>query len=103
MAHNCKNGAAPDRSRVSVDDQHEARYWAETIGCTHDELAVAVARVGNSPDAVRREICRHWAYGTVRKTEIRDGREEDRASKRESLTSAPALPERSIASSRMAA
>jgi len=67
MGDNFKNGGAPDRSRVSMDDQHEARYWAETIGRSKDELAVAVARVGNSPDAVRREVYRHCAYGTVRK------------------------------------
>jgi Protein of unknown function (DUF3606) len=70
MGDNFKNGGAPDRSRVSMDDQHEARYWAETIGCSKDELAVAVARVGNSPDAVRREVYRHWAYGTFPKTEV---------------------------------
>jgi hypothetical protein len=67
MGDNFKNGAARDRSRLSMDDQHEVRYWAETIGCSKDELAVAVARVGNSPDAVRREVYRHWAYGTVRR------------------------------------
>jgi len=67
MGDNFKNGGAPDRSRVSMDDQHEARYWAETIGCSKDELAAAVARVGSSPDAVRREVHRHWAYGTFRR------------------------------------
>ena len=67
MGDNFKNGGAPDRSRVSMDDQHEARYWAETIGCSKDELAVAVARVGNSSDAVRRELFRAWAYGTIRR------------------------------------
>jgi hypothetical protein len=70
MGGNSKNGGTPDRSRVSMDDQHEVRYWAETIGCSKDELAVAVARVGNSPDAVRREVYRHWAYGTFPKTEV---------------------------------
>jgi Protein of unknown function (DUF3606) len=67
MADNFKNGGAPDRSRVSTDDQREIRYWTETIGCSKDELAAAVARVGNSSDAVRREVYRHWAYGTVRR------------------------------------
>jgi hypothetical protein len=66
MAHNFKNGAAPDRSRVSMDDQHEVRSWTEMLGCSKDELAAAVARVGNSSDAVRREVFRAWAYGTFR-------------------------------------
>jgi hypothetical protein len=46
--------------------EHEARYWTEALGCSKDELAAAVAKVGNSPDAVRREIFRAWAYGTFR-------------------------------------
>ena len=67
MGDNFKNGGAPDRSRVSMDDQHQVRYWTETLGCSNDELAAAVTRVGNSSDAVRREVYRHWAYGTVRR------------------------------------
>jgi len=53
MGDNFKNGGAPDRSRISMDDQHD-RYWTEKFGCGADELAIAVARVGSSPDAVRR-------------------------------------------------
>ena len=67
MADNFKNRGALDRSRVSMDDQHGVRYWTETIGCSKDELAAAVARVGNSSQAVWREVYRHWAYGTVRR------------------------------------
>jgi hypothetical protein len=59
---NFKNGSAPDRSRVSRNDQHEVRYWTETLGCSKDELAAVVARVGDSSDAVRREMFK--AYGT---------------------------------------
>jgi hypothetical protein len=60
-----QNRGAPDRSRIGMNGEHEVRYWAETLGCSKDELAAAVARVGNSSDAVRREVYRHWAYGTV--------------------------------------
>jgi hypothetical protein len=52
----------PDRSRISTN---EVRYWTETLGCSKDELAAAVARVGNASDAVRREIFRAWAYGRL--------------------------------------
>jgi len=94
MGDNFKNGGAPDRSRVSMDDQHEARYWAETIGCSKDELAVAVARVGNSSDAVRRELFRAWAYGTIRR-DAPEPRGRGRRRKRAwLLVSAPALSER---------
>jgi len=64
MADNFKNGGAPDRSRVSMNNLHDVRYWTQTLGCSSDELAAAVARVGNSSDAVRREVYRAWAYGT---------------------------------------
>jgi hypothetical protein len=55
-----------DRSGISMNDRHEVRYWIETLGCSKDELAAVVARVGNSPDAVRRELSRAWGYGTFR-------------------------------------
>src|SRR5262245_6844883 len=67
MADNCKNGRATDRSRVSMNEEQEIRYWTEYLGCTRGELAAAVARVGSSPDAVRREVYRHWGYGTSRR------------------------------------
>jgi Protein of unknown function (DUF3606) len=54
----------PDRSRISMNEAQEVRYWTEAIGCSEDELAAAVTRVGSSSDAVRREVYRHWAYGT---------------------------------------
>jgi Protein of unknown function (DUF3606) len=62
-----KKGATPDRSRISMNEAHEVRYWTGTLGCSKGELAAAVARVGNSSDAVRREVYRHWAYGTIRR------------------------------------
>ena len=55
MADNFKNGRATDRSRVSMNEEQEIRYWTEYLGCTRGELAAAVARVGSSPDVVRRE------------------------------------------------
>ena len=66
MADNCKNERATDRSRVSMNEEQEVRYWTEYLGCTKGELAAAVARVGSSPDVVRREVYRHWGYGTFR-------------------------------------
>jgi hypothetical protein len=39
---------APDRSRISMNDAHEVRYWTEALDCNEDELAAAVARVGIS-------------------------------------------------------
>jgi Protein of unknown function (DUF3606) len=71
MVDQFKNGRPQHRSCVTMDDKQECRYWTEKLGCSEDELAAAIARVGNSPDAVRRDLFRHWGYGTfqVGKTE----------------------------------
>src|SRR5262245_49190362 len=45
-------------------EEHSVLHWTETLGCSKDELATAVAKVGNSPNAVRRAVFRAWAYGT---------------------------------------
>jgi Protein of unknown function (DUF3606) len=66
MAKRPNKEGAPDRSRINMNEAHGVRYWTETLGCSEDELAAAVARVGNSSDAVRREVFRAWAYGTFR-------------------------------------
>jgi Protein of unknown function (DUF3606) len=38
-------------------------YWTTTLGYSQDELAAAMARVGHSANAVRRELARAWGYG----------------------------------------
>jgi hypothetical protein len=56
----------PDRSRISMNEEHEVGYWTETLHCSKDEPAAAVVKVRNSADAVRRELSRAWGYGTFR-------------------------------------
>jgi len=43
----------PDRSRISLNEDYEVRYWTERFGVSKEQLAVAIQRVGNSVDAVR--------------------------------------------------
>jgi uncharacterized protein DUF3606 len=43
----------PDHSRISLSEDYEVRYWTEKFGVTKEQLAVAIQKVGNSPDAVR--------------------------------------------------
>src|SRR5262249_51652474 len=57
-------------ARIDMNQAHAVRYWTEALSCSEDELAAAVARGGNSPEAVRREVYRHWAFGTFPKTEV---------------------------------
>jgi hypothetical protein len=56
MADDQKNRGAQDRSRISMHEEHEVRYWTKALGVSEEELASAVAKVGNSADAVRREL-----------------------------------------------
>lgn len=43
-----------DRKQISLEQEHERRDWARTLGCTEDQLRLAVQAVGNSADAVRK-------------------------------------------------
>jgi hypothetical protein len=52
------NRGEPDRSRISLTQEHEVRYWTDRFGVTRDHLVDAIAKVGNSPDAVRRYLGR---------------------------------------------
>jgi uncharacterized protein DUF3606 len=77
MAEKFKNLDAPDSSRIIMNDEHQVRHWAETLGCGKDELATAVARVGDSSDAVRREIFRLGHTGQSGATLLSHGEEDD--------------------------
>jgi hypothetical protein len=53
MADDLKNRGAQDRSRISLSEDHEVRYWTEHLNCTRQQLEGAIAAVGNSADKVR--------------------------------------------------
>jgi hypothetical protein len=53
MTDDVKDRGARDRSRIALDEDYEVRYWCERLGCTPDELRIAVREVGNSVEAVR--------------------------------------------------
>jgi hypothetical protein len=56
MPDDLKDRGAQDRSRISLHEEHEVRYWTKALGVSKEELASAVAKVGNSADAVRHEL-----------------------------------------------
>ena len=58
MSDDLKNRGAQDRARISMTEEHEVRYWIEALGVSKERLAAAVAKVGNSAEAVRRELGR---------------------------------------------
>jgi hypothetical protein len=56
MVDDLKNRGAQDRARISMSEEHQVRYWTKALGVSKEQLAAAVAKVGNSAEAVRREL-----------------------------------------------
>lgn len=46
----------PDRSRISIEDPKELKYWVRALKVSKDELLAAVQKVGNSAAAVRKQL-----------------------------------------------
>lgn len=42
-----------DRKLISLEQEHELRDWAASLGCSEEQLRAAVKAVGHSTDAVR--------------------------------------------------
>jgi hypothetical protein len=53
MSDDTSDRGAADRSRISLSQPWEVRYWTEALGVSEQQLRDVVGRVGNSPDAVR--------------------------------------------------
>ena len=51
-----KSKTGADRKFISLEQPHELRDWAQSLGCTEQQLREAVKEVGNSADAVRRYL-----------------------------------------------
>jgi 3-oxoacyl-[acyl-carrier-protein] synthase III len=56
MADDLRNRGAQDRSRISMSEEHEVKYWTEALGVSREQLQRTVDRVGNSAAAVRKEL-----------------------------------------------
>ncbi|HUR90714.1 MAG TPA: DUF3606 domain-containing protein [Ramlibacter sp.] len=44
----------PQTLSISIDQDWEMRNWTKWLGCTEDELRLAVETMGTDPDNVRR-------------------------------------------------
>jgi hypothetical protein len=53
MSDDLTNRGNQDRSRISMSEEHEVRYWTKALGVSADTLQRAVDEAGNSADAVR--------------------------------------------------
>ena len=47
-----------DRSRISITEPDQAKYWVDKFGVSKERLSEAVSKVGFSPEAVGRELMR---------------------------------------------
>jgi hypothetical protein len=51
-----KSKQGSDRSRISMSEDYEVRYWTQELGVSRDELAEAVKSVGSGADQVRAHL-----------------------------------------------
>ena len=56
MSDDPKSRDGRDRSRISLDQEHEVKYWTQSLGVSRQELEEAVRSVGNSADKVREHL-----------------------------------------------
>jgi hypothetical protein len=46
----------PDRSRIDLTDETVVRGWVKKLGRTREEIAAAIAKVGDNAQAIRKEL-----------------------------------------------
>ena len=56
MTDDPRKRGAPDRSKISMTEDHEVRYWTKHLGVSKEELQRAIDKVGNSAATVRKEL-----------------------------------------------
>jgi hypothetical protein len=56
MSDNLNLRGPQDRSKISLTEAWEVRYWTGALGVTEAQLRAAVAAVGNGAAAVRRHL-----------------------------------------------
>jgi hypothetical protein len=56
MADDLSKKGPQDRSRINSDEDYELRYWCQKFGVSEALLKAAVAKVGNSAEAVEKEL-----------------------------------------------
>lgn len=53
---NLSRKGQPDRSRINMNEDYKVKYWTKHLGVTTEVLQKAIAKVGNSAAAVRKEL-----------------------------------------------
>jgi hypothetical protein len=58
MPDNRSRRGSQDRSRINMSEDYEVEYWAKSLGVSKERLAEVVKKVGDSVQAVRRELAK---------------------------------------------
>ena len=58
MADDLGDRGPQDRARISLEEDHELRYWTGALGVSEAQLRTAVGAVGNSAEKVRQFLGR---------------------------------------------
>jgi hypothetical protein len=56
MSDDLSKRGGSDRNRISLDEEHEVRYWTNQLGVSREELEQAVKNVGNNAERVREHL-----------------------------------------------
>lgn len=58
MTDNRQDRGKPDRSRISLEEAHEVRYWTRELGVSEQDLRRAIDMVGSNSAIRVREFLR---------------------------------------------
>ncbi|MBF8753753.1 DUF3606 domain-containing protein [Pseudomonas guariconensis] len=56
MADDLSNRGPQDRSRINIEESWEVRYWSQKFGVSEQQLKDAVKAVGQSAEAVQKQL-----------------------------------------------
>ena len=45
------------RNRVDISNQESTRHWRKYFGASKEKIEAAVAKVGDNPETVQKELC----------------------------------------------
>ena len=56
MTDDMTKKVSPDRSKITMQDELEVKYWTKHLDVSREELQRVVDKVGNSAATVRKEL-----------------------------------------------
>ena len=57
--------ARPDRSKISLKNNDEIKYWIRHFDVTHEQLLRVIEKVGNSAASVRKHQNCCFTFGSI--------------------------------------